>query len=135
MPSASRPLVLAMADKKPKKKVDSAVKRAKQSEARRIYNKSRKTEISTRMKKVSLASSPAHHVCPWHTEGPCPGACSGPAASVPREAGGLRGCHKPRMISTWSYCHCHESACMACAKGWWWHWWLAYMEPAGVQGA
>lgn len=56
MPSASRPLVLAMADKKPKKKVDSAVKRAKQSEARRIYNKSRKTEISTRMKKVRSPS-------------------------------------------------------------------------------
>jgi len=47
VPSASRPLVLAMAekdkkDKKVKKKIDSAVKRAKQSEVRRVYNKSRK---------------------------------------------------------------------------------------------
>eukprot|EP00475_Leptophrys_vorax_P042498 TRINITY_DN80096_c0_g1_i1.p2 TRINITY_DN80096_c0_g1~~TRINITY_DN80096_c0_g1_i1.p2 ORF type:complete len:199 (+),score=28.60 TRINITY_DN80096_c0_g1_i1:150-746(+) len=42
-------------DGKAKKKVDSAVKRAKQAEVRRVYNKSRKTEMSTRMKKAFLA--------------------------------------------------------------------------------
>lgn len=36
----------------PKKKVDSAVKRARQAENRRIYNKARKSEIKTRTKKV-----------------------------------------------------------------------------------
>ncbi|KAK7342768.1 hypothetical protein VNO80_25724 [Phaseolus coccineus] len=36
----------------PKKKVDSAVKRARQAEDRRIYNKARKSEIKTRSKKV-----------------------------------------------------------------------------------
>ncbi|KAF5730696.1 hypothetical protein HS088_TW19G00290 [Tripterygium wilfordii] len=36
----------------PEKKVDSAVKRACQAEKRRIYNKSRKSEVKTRMKKV-----------------------------------------------------------------------------------
>uniref|UniRef100_A0A2P2JFS2 Small ribosomal subunit protein bS20c n=1 Tax=Rhizophora mucronata TaxID=61149 RepID=A0A2P2JFS2_RHIMU len=36
----------------PKKKIDSAVKRARQAEKRRTYNKSRKSEIRTRMKKV-----------------------------------------------------------------------------------
>lgn len=35
-----------------KKKADSAAKRARQAEKRRIYNKSRKSEIKTRMKKV-----------------------------------------------------------------------------------
>ncbi|XP_057450934.1 30S ribosomal protein S20, chloroplastic [Lotus japonicus] len=35
-----------------KKKVDSAIKRARQAEKRRIYNKARKSEIKTRMKKV-----------------------------------------------------------------------------------
>lgn len=35
-----------------KKKPDSAAKRARQAEKRRIYNKSRKSEIRTRMKKV-----------------------------------------------------------------------------------
>lgn len=52
-------LLIVAADKKEtvvKKKVDSAVKRAKQSEVRRIYHKSRKTEMSTRMKKVRLSS-------------------------------------------------------------------------------
>lgn len=34
------------------KKVDSAVKRARQAEKRRIYNKARKSEIKTRSKKV-----------------------------------------------------------------------------------
>lgn len=36
----------------PKKKADSAAKRARQAEKRRIYNKSRKSEIRTRMRKV-----------------------------------------------------------------------------------
>ncbi|XP_008801495.2 30S ribosomal protein S20, chloroplastic [Phoenix dactylifera] len=36
----------------PKKKADSAAKRARQAEKRRIYNKARKSEIKTRMKKV-----------------------------------------------------------------------------------
>lgn len=35
-----------------KKKADSAAKRARQAEKRRIYNKARKSEIKTRMKKV-----------------------------------------------------------------------------------
>ncbi|CAI5466913.1 unnamed protein product [Closterium sp. Yama58-4] len=54
--AVTTPAVAAAAGKgKPKKKVDSAVKRAKQAEARRVYNKSRKTEMSTRMKKAFLA--------------------------------------------------------------------------------
>ncbi|XP_042491919.1 30S ribosomal protein S20, chloroplastic [Macadamia integrifolia] len=36
----------------PKKKADSAQKRARQSEKRRIYHKARKSEFRTRMKKV-----------------------------------------------------------------------------------
>ena len=36
----------------PKSKVDSAAKRARQAEKRRIYNKARKSEIKARMKKV-----------------------------------------------------------------------------------
>ncbi|XP_010272363.1 PREDICTED: 30S ribosomal protein S20, chloroplastic [Nelumbo nucifera] len=36
----------------PKKKADSAAKRARQAEKRRIYNKARKSEVKTRMKKV-----------------------------------------------------------------------------------
>ncbi|CAA3006002.1 30S ribosomal S20, chloroplastic [Olea europaea subsp. europaea] len=36
----------------PKKKADSAAKRTRQAEKRRIYNKARKSEIRTRMKKV-----------------------------------------------------------------------------------
>lgn len=37
----------------PTKKADSAAKRARQAEKRRIYNKARKSEIKTRMKKVT----------------------------------------------------------------------------------
>ncbi|PSR96375.1 30S ribosomal protein [Actinidia chinensis var. chinensis] len=37
------------------KKADSAVKRARQAEKRRLYNKSRKSEMKTRMKKVLVA--------------------------------------------------------------------------------
>ncbi|KAG6552142.1 hypothetical protein Mapa_006451 [Marchantia paleacea] len=47
-------VIRAMADP-PRRKEDSAVKRARIAEARRIYNKSRKTEIKTRMKKVFAA--------------------------------------------------------------------------------
>lgn len=36
----------------PNKKADSAAKRARQAEKRRIYNKAHKSEIRTRMKKV-----------------------------------------------------------------------------------
>ncbi|KAL2476375.1 30S ribosomal protein S20 [Abeliophyllum distichum] len=36
----------------PSKKADSAAKRARQAEKRRIYNKARKSEVRTRMKKV-----------------------------------------------------------------------------------
>ncbi|KAF5178092.1 30S ribosomal protein S20, chloroplastic-like [Thalictrum thalictroides] len=36
----------------PTKKADSAAKRARQAEKRRIYNKSKKSELKTRMKKV-----------------------------------------------------------------------------------
>ncbi|KAM7492565.1 hypothetical protein LguiA_035486 [Lonicera macranthoides] len=39
----------------PTKKADSAVKRARQAEKRRIYNKSRKSELRTRMKKVLVS--------------------------------------------------------------------------------
>ncbi|KAI3466092.1 hypothetical protein Pfo_022755 [Paulownia fortunei] len=35
-----------------KKKADSAAKRARQAEKRRVYNKARKSEVRTRMKKV-----------------------------------------------------------------------------------
>ncbi|XP_020571188.1 30S ribosomal protein S20, chloroplastic-like [Phalaenopsis equestris] len=36
-----------------KKKADSASKRARQAEKRRIYNKAKKSEMKTRMRKVS----------------------------------------------------------------------------------
>ncbi|KAL7218285.1 hypothetical protein ACSBR2_011541 [Camellia fascicularis] len=36
----------------PNKKADSAEKRARQAEKRRVYNKARKSEVKTRMKKV-----------------------------------------------------------------------------------
>ena len=41
----------------PTKKADSATKRARQAEKRHIYNKSRKSEIKTRMKKVLIIHS------------------------------------------------------------------------------
>ncbi|XP_010917969.1 small ribosomal subunit protein bS20c [Elaeis guineensis] len=49
-PTSSRRSVVCEAA--PKKKADSAAKRARQAEKRRIYNKARKSEIKTRMKKV-----------------------------------------------------------------------------------
>lgn len=36
------------------KKPDSAAKRARQAEKRRLYNKGKKSEVRTRMKKVGL---------------------------------------------------------------------------------
>ncbi|RVW14088.1 30S ribosomal protein S20, chloroplastic [Vitis vinifera] len=39
-------------DAAPMRKADSAAKRVRQAEKRRIYNKARKSEIRTRMKKV-----------------------------------------------------------------------------------
>lgn len=36
----------------PKKKADSAAKRARQAEKRQVYNKAKKSEVKTRMKKV-----------------------------------------------------------------------------------
>ncbi|KAL3688197.1 hypothetical protein R1sor_014506 [Riccia sorocarpa] len=50
-----RVVIRNMAEPAKKKKEDSAVKRARIAEVRRIYNKSRKTEIKTRMKKVFAA--------------------------------------------------------------------------------
>lgn len=38
----------------PTKKADSAAKRARQAEKRRVYNKSKKSEARTRMKKVGV---------------------------------------------------------------------------------
>ncbi|XP_072993092.1 small ribosomal subunit protein bS20c [Typha latifolia] len=49
-PKSPRRLVVCEAA--PQKKADSAAKRARQAEKRRIYNKSRKSEVKTRMKKV-----------------------------------------------------------------------------------
>ncbi|KAF5937680.1 hypothetical protein HYC85_025186 [Camellia sinensis] len=39
----------------PNKKADSAAKRARQAEKRRVYNKARKSEVNTRMKKSKVA--------------------------------------------------------------------------------
>ncbi|KAF5947886.1 hypothetical protein HYC85_013843 [Camellia sinensis] len=39
----------------PNKKADSAAKRARQAEKRRVYNKARKSEVNTRMKKTKVA--------------------------------------------------------------------------------
>lgn len=50
-PPPGRPTVVCEAVPK---KYDSAAKRARQAEKRRIYNKARKSEIRTRMKKVTL---------------------------------------------------------------------------------
>ena len=43
-----------MCEAAPTKKADSAAKRARQAEKRRIYNKSRKSEVKTRMKSVCI---------------------------------------------------------------------------------
>lgn len=44
--------VVVVCEAAPTKKADSAAKRARQAEKRRVYNKARKSEIKTRMKKV-----------------------------------------------------------------------------------
>ncbi|EHA8589399.1 30S ribosomal protein S20, chloroplastic [Cocos nucifera] len=49
-PTSSRRSIVCEAA--PKKKADSAAKRARQAEKRRIYNKARKSEIKTRMRKA-----------------------------------------------------------------------------------
>ena len=46
-----------MCEATPTKKADSAAKSARQVEKRRIYNKSRKSKIKTRMKKVLIIHS------------------------------------------------------------------------------
>ena len=51
----------------PGKKPDSAQKRARQAEKRRIYNKSKKSEIKTRMKKVSIPPHLTENGSPWKT--------------------------------------------------------------------
>ncbi|KAM0946058.1 putative ribosomal protein S20 [Dioscorea sansibarensis] len=43
---------LVVCEVAPKKKADSAMKRARQAEKRRIYNKAKKSEVRTRMRKV-----------------------------------------------------------------------------------
>lgn len=47
--------VVVVCETAPTKKADSAAKRARQAEKRRVYNKARKSEIKTRMKKVFLS--------------------------------------------------------------------------------
>eukprot|EP00271_Cylindrocystis_brebissonii_P014709 TRINITY_DN36181_c0_g1_i1.p1 TRINITY_DN36181_c0_g1~~TRINITY_DN36181_c0_g1_i1.p1 ORF type:complete len:214 (+),score=35.04 TRINITY_DN36181_c0_g1_i1:168-809(+) len=57
-PSATPSIVAAEKDAKKvvvKKKVPTAVKRAKQNDRLRLYHKARRTEMSTRMKKVFVA--------------------------------------------------------------------------------
>lgn len=58
VPLARRPvLVRAAAAAAPAKKADQAAKRTRQNERRRVYNKAKKSEIHTRMKKVCLRMS------------------------------------------------------------------------------
>lgn len=52
---------LIVCEAAPTKKADSAAKRARQAEKRRVYNKSKKSEARTRMKKVHLIL-PLHFV-------------------------------------------------------------------------
>ena len=49
----------------PKGKADSAAKRARQAEKRRLYNKSRKSQIRTRMKKVCPSLFTIHPSTPF----------------------------------------------------------------------
>ncbi|PKI37660.1 hypothetical protein CRG98_041953 [Punica granatum] len=51
-PEKPPPRLSIVCEAAPKKKADSAAKRARQAEKRRIYNKAHKSEIKTRMKKV-----------------------------------------------------------------------------------
>ncbi|KAG6607892.1 30S ribosomal protein S20, chloroplastic, partial [Cucurbita argyrosperma subsp. argyrosperma] len=56
MSGAQRPLRYSVVcEAAPQKKADSAAKRARQAEKRRTYNKARKSEIRTRMKKAMEA--------------------------------------------------------------------------------
>ncbi|KAL2483586.1 30S ribosomal protein S20 [Forsythia ovata] len=62
--AVQRPLQRSIVCEAAPKKADSAAKRARQAEKRRIYNKARKSEVRTRMKKVleeldSLVKKPA----------------------------------------------------------------------------
>ena len=53
MSSAQRPFRgVVVCEAATQKKADSAAKRARQAEKRRLYNKARKSEVRTRMKKV-----------------------------------------------------------------------------------
>ncbi|XP_023534903.1 30S ribosomal protein S20, chloroplastic-like [Cucurbita pepo subsp. pepo] len=52
---AQRPFRYSVVCEAAPKKADSAAKRARQAEKRRVYNKARKSEIKTRMKKVMEA--------------------------------------------------------------------------------
>ncbi|KAG0553312.1 hypothetical protein KC19_12G001500 [Ceratodon purpureus] len=54
-PVTRRPVLVRAAAAAPTKKADQAAKRARQNEKRRMYHKSKKSEISTRMKKVFVA--------------------------------------------------------------------------------
>lgn len=56
MGAVARRPVLVRAAAAPTKKPDQAAKRARQNEKRRVYHKSKKSEISTRMKKVPFSS-------------------------------------------------------------------------------
>lgn len=51
-PVTRRPVLVRAAAVPTKKGADQSVKRARQNEKRRVYHKSKKSEISTRMKKV-----------------------------------------------------------------------------------
>ncbi|XP_028793384.1 30S ribosomal protein S20, chloroplastic-like [Neltuma alba] len=50
-------------DAAPKRKADSAAKRARQAEKRRVYNKARKSEIKTRMKKATYGDAAYKYDC------------------------------------------------------------------------
>lgn len=53
MGSIQRPSRLSVVcEAAPNRKPDSAAKRARQAEKRRLYNKAKKSEVKTRMKKV-----------------------------------------------------------------------------------
>jgi len=49
-----RPVLVRAAAAPATKKPDQAEKRARQAEKHRLYNKSRKSEVHTRMKKVNI---------------------------------------------------------------------------------
>lgn len=55
-PLQRKPRQSIVCEAETKKKADSAAKRARQSEKRRLYHKARKSEFRTRMKKVMSLS-------------------------------------------------------------------------------